>query len=220
MRFPTYVGGTIPAGVNDQQGGGRIVVRYSWLEEASGGNHGTESGWPARSGVAEEFYHNTFLTRGNMFAAVLLRGGGLYFHDNEIIGYQEAIRMWINRLGRDDFGCGRCGDASCAGIDGDGDPPGWRCIDQPGAGTAAGVGINHTQPQGSNPIHIWNNTLVNTGALINNVNPSHIKENIDYFRSGDDSAAPPGYRPFTYPHPFVVPDTTTPKAPTNLRIVN
>jgi hypothetical protein len=219
MKFPTYVSNTIPAGINDQQGGGRIVIRHSWLEEGNGGNHGTESGWPARSGVAEEFYNNTFLTRGNMFCAVFLRGGGLYFHDNEVIGYQAAIKMWINRLGAS-FGCGRCGDPACDGIDGPGPPDGWRCIDQPGAGMAAGVGINHTQPQGANPMHIWNNTLENTGALINNTSSSHIKLNVDYFWSGDDSAAPAGYTSFTYPHPFVVPDTTTPKAPTNLKIVD
>jgi hypothetical protein len=219
MIFPTYVSQTMPAGVNDQQGGGRGVVRYSWLEEANAGNHGTESGWPARSGVAQEFYNNTFLSRGNMFAAMFLRGGGMYFHNNVVNGFQEAIRMWINRLGAS-FGCGRCGDSSCAGIDGPGPPDGWRCIDQPGAGVAAGVGINNTQPQGSNPIHIWNNTLINTGRLINNTSSSHIKLNIDYFWSDDNSAAPPGYRTFTYPHPFVVPDTTIPSPPTDLRISN
>jgi hypothetical protein len=203
MAFPTYVATTIPAGINDQQGGGRIVVRYSWLEEASGGNHGTESGWPARSGVAEEFYNNTFITRGGIFAAILLRGGGLYFHDNIVNGYQEAVRMWINRLDAP-FGCGLCGDLACDGIDGDGTPAGWRCIDQPGAGMAAGVGIPNTQPQGSNPIRIWSNTLVNTGALINNTSSSHIKEDIDYFWSADNSEAPAPsiYSPYQYPHPY------------------
>jgi len=200
MVFPTYSSG-IPAGINDQQGGGRIVIRYSWLEEGNAGNHGTESGWPARSGVAEEFYNNTFISRANIFSAVFLRGGGLYFHDNEVIGYQAAIKMWINRLGAP-FGCGLCGDAACDGIDGPGPPAGWRCIDQPGAGVAAGVGIDNTQPQGSNPMYIWNNTLNNTGELINNVSSSHIKENTDYFWSNDGAAKPAGYTPYTYPHPF------------------
>jgi hypothetical protein len=218
MIFPTYTGG-IPAGINDQQGGGRIVVRYSWLEEGNAGNHGTESGWPARSGVAEEFYKNTFISRGNIFSALFLRGGGLYFYDNVISGYQEGIRMWINRLGAS-FGCGTCGAPACEGIDGDGSPAGWRCIDQPGAGIAAGVGINNTQPQGANPIRIWNNTLINTGTLIKNNSSSHIKPNIDYFWSDDDSAAPPGYKAFTYPHPFIVPDNTTPNPPDNLMIID
>ncbi|MGD8353244.1 MAG: hypothetical protein PVJ01_03685 [Pseudomonadota bacterium] len=204
MVFPTYTSG-IPAGINDQQGGGRIVIRHSWLEEGNAGNHGTESGWPARSGVAEAFYNNTFISRGDIFSAVFLRGGGLYFHDNIVEGYQEGIRMWINRLGVS-FGCGLCGDPACDGIDGDGEPAGWRCIDQPGAGVAAGVGIDNTQPQSSNPIRIWNNTLVNTGTLINNTSSSHIKENIDYFWSEDNSAAPAGYKPYQYPHPYTLID--------------
>jgi hypothetical protein len=219
MIFPDYPGG-MPAGIHDQQGGGRGVIRYSYIKDANFGNHGTESGWPARSGVAAEIYENTVVNNGNMFTANYWRGGSMYMYNNIIRGYQEAIRWRIQRL-TSSYGPGICGSAGTAGIDGPGPPAGYPCIDQVGRGTAAGVGINNTQPQGSNPARVWNNTLINTPVLnAGDYGSAYLQEGRDVFTSSDSSAAPAGYTPFTYPHPFIVPDNTTPNPPTGLQITN
>lgn len=221
--FPDYVGGTIPAGVEDQQGGGRCVIRYNYIKDANFGNHGTESGWPARSGVAQEIYGNYVESNGNMFTANYWRGGSMYMYNNTVVGFQEMIRWRVQRL-TSNYGCGTCGSSSCIGIDGPGPPSGYPCIDQVGTGVAAGYGINNTQPQGSNPVHVWNNTRINTPIIHGgDWGTGYVEEGRDVFFSEDSSAAPAGYKAYTYPHPFVVPvevDDTIPSPPSNLQLGN
>ena len=202
--YPTYSSPNIPAGINDQQGGGRGVFRYCYIANANAGNHGTESGWPQRSGVAQEFYNNTFYggdPGDRIFAALLLRGGSVYFHNNTIRNFQEMARLAVYRVS-DGNGCGICGSPACVDIDGPGPPQGYPCLDQVGRGQANGVGIENTQPQASNKAHFWNNTLVNTDVAITVQDPSYITDGTDYEYSSGDSKKPSGYTPYTYPHPL------------------
>jgi hypothetical protein len=205
--YPTYVGGNIPAGINDQQGGGRGVFRYSYIKNANSGNHGTESGWPARSGVALAFYNNTFYggdLSDKIFAAVFMRGGSVYFHDNTIENFQEMARIWVRRVNEPFGPYGLCGSAASVGIDGPGPPPGYPCIDQFGRGRAAGVGITNTQIQAPEKAYFWNNKLINTDNAISVIESSlpYVVEGRDYEYSDNADAAPSGYTPYDYPHPL------------------
>jgi hypothetical protein len=222
FNFPDY-GGGIPAGVEDQQGGGRCVIRYNYIKDANLGNHGTESGWPARSGVAQEIYENYIESNGNMFTANYWRGGSMYMYNNTVRGFQELIRWRVQRL-TSSYGPGVCGSPGTEGIDGPGPPSGYPCIDQVGTGTAAGYGINNTQPQGRNPVYVWNNTRISTPVIHGgDWNSGYVEEGRDVFFSEDSSAAPSGYKAYAYPHPFVEPlvaDDTIPNPPTDVTISN
>ena len=96
---------------------------------------------------------------------------------------------------------------------------GYRCIDQPGAGTSRL--LSGDPPSGGNaqssvePIYVWNNTL--NGVAFNTTSGSiNVQANRDYFTS----IARPGYTPLTYPHPLQLQgtsDITPPAPPQNLQ---
>lgn len=202
---------------NDQQGGGRAVFRYNYLYNCSGGNHGTESGWPARSGVAMEYYGNEFFwsAPGNkLFTGLLLRGGSLYLHDNTFTNFQSMLKMWNNRAYGDSPGSSPPG--GTPPYDGPGPPTGYPLIDQVGRGRAAGVGLAQTQPQAPNRVHIWNNSVVNTGggggcpnqgdsSELSICDPAYVARGREYEYSSGGSAAPAAYTPYPYPHPLTIP---------------
>jgi hypothetical protein len=66
---------------------------------------------------------------------------------------------------------------------------------------ASGTELDQIQPQELNKVHIWNNSLINTGAISHN-NPTYVVEGRDYEVSTDDSAKPEVYTPYPYPHPL------------------
>lgn len=88
-------------------------------------------------------------------------------------------------------------------------------LDQPGVGK--GDLISGSQPvpfawphQQSEPVRIWANTLGpnfgrNNGRAVVYSQSATVIKNQDWFYSTDDSAALPGYVPFTYPHPLTQP---------------
>jgi len=212
-----------PAICFDQQGGGRTVVRNSYLRNCQSGNHGTESGWPQRSGVTNEYYNNTFewtYLADKLHTAFLWRGGSLYFHNNVVKNFQAMVKGSVYRVSNS-YGCGTCGSANCEDIDGmfgSPYPQGYPCIDQQGRGAAAGVGLYNTQPQAAEKSHIWNNTLVNVDQALN-LQGTYIAEGRDYEYSTDNSAAPVGYSPLVYPHPLWVSDLTVPGSPRSFQIL-
>jgi hypothetical protein len=214
----------------DQQGGGRAVYRNNYLQNCDLGNHGTESGWPSRSGIAQEAYGNEIVWTGDpsdrYHTALLWRGGSIYFHDNTVRNFQSIVKMNIFRVGGDILVppvemCGDCGTLpDCENHDGFLGTPvypiGYPCLDQHGMGKTDGVGLDQSQPQEYNKAHIWNNTLDGTGwgaedgvcilyeneKELANCDPEYIVKGRDFEYSEDASAAPPGYTPYTYPHPL------------------
>ena len=212
----------------DQQGGGRTVFRNSYLVNCDLGNHGTESGWPSRSGIAQEIYNNEIVWTGDpadrYHTALFWRGGSIYYHDNTVRNFQSIVKMNVFRVGGDipldaDNSCGPCGSPVCTVYDGSGPPPGYPCIDQQGMGKAAGVGLDNTQPQERNKAYIWNNTLDGTGfgaedgvclrqgdvneLELLNCDPDYIVMGRDFEYSLNADAAPSGYTAYTYPHPLI-----------------
>jgi hypothetical protein len=86
-------------------------------------------------------------------------------------------------------------------------------LDQPGRGKGDLISGSNPTPvawphQQQEPIRIWGNTL---GPSFGNRNGKPVVysqgysviENRDWFYSSDNSAALPGYTPYTYPHPLV-----------------
>jgi len=214
----------------DQQGGGRTVFRNSYLQNCDLGNHGTESGWPSRSGIAQEAYGNEILWTGDpsdrYHTALLWRGGSIYYHNNTVRNFQSLVKMNIFRVGADlpvDPSCGQCGTLpDCEDHDGflgtPAYPIGYPCLDQHGRGQASGVGLDQSQPQSENKAHIWSNTLDGTGwgaqdgvcirqggvneQELLNCDPEYIVKGRDFEYSLNADAAPPGYTYYTYPHPL------------------
>jgi hypothetical protein len=87
-------------------------------------------------------------------------------------------------------------------------------LDQPGRGKGDYISGSNPAPigwphQGSEPVHIWGNTL---GPNFGNGNGRpvvysqgySVVQNQDWFYSSDNSAALPGYTPYIYPHPLVI----------------
>lgn len=214
----------------DQQGGGRTVFRNSYLQNCDFGNHGTESGWPSRSGVAQEIYGNEIVWTGDpddrYHTALFWRGGSIYYHNNTVRNFQSLVKMNVFRVGGDipidsDNSCGSCGSPACSVYDGPGPPPGYPCIDQQGMGKTAGVGLDHSQPQEKNKAFIWSNILDGTGwgaedgvcllqedeKELTNCDPEYIVKGRDFEYSLDDTAHPiladsTPYQPYQYPHPY------------------
>jgi hypothetical protein len=79
---------TVDAGIFDNYGGSRIVLRHSQLYSATIQSHGTESTQRRRGVRAVEVYNNTF-TRTNAVGNILgdLRSGIMLFHDNQTVSY-------------------------------------------------------------------------------------------------------------------------------------
>ena len=83
-------------------------------------------------------------------------------------------------------------------------------------GKAAGIGIYDSQMQTPFMSNIWNNTEINTDSSLS-LSTSYIAEGRDYEFSTDNSASPQGYSPLPYPHPYITPDDTVPRAPGDLK---
>ncbi|MBR9676262.1 hypothetical protein GOV05_04595 [Candidatus Woesearchaeota archaeon] len=201
----------------DQQGGGRAVLRHSFFQNCDFGNHGTESGWPARSGVAQAIYGNDVVwtdSGARYFASVFWRGGSLYVFDNKFTNFQAMVKMTAYRANSNSGGPNDP-PGGTAPYDGAGPPIGYPLIDQQGMGKANGPNKETTQPQARNPGYFWNNAVVNTGGYgspncifmgasneICITTPEYIKDGREFYYCSDNSCKPAGYTPYTYPHPL------------------
>lgn len=167
-----------------------------------------------------EYYENDFYWSApdnRVFTGLFLRGGSLYLHDNTFTNFQSMLRMSLYRAdGRHPGSSPPGGTAPYDGMWGDPYPPGYPLIDQHGRGQAAGKGLARTQPQAENRIHVWNNSLINTGGgggcenlgdfnELSICETRYIVRGREFEYSSDDSAAPAGYTPYTYPHPLTQP---------------
>lgn len=191
--------------VTDAQAGGKYVFRHNYVRDAATGWHGTESGAPERGGYAFEVYENEYywpIANNRYHTAIFHRGGTALVHNNTATNYQALWKSWVHRATRAWGRFGQCdGTQAHDGNAGFTDAPGYPCLDQVGRGMASGTELDQIQPQESSKVHIWSNTLINTGAVFHN-NPTYVVEGRDYEVSADDSAKPQGYSPYPYPHPF------------------
>ena len=191
--------------VTDAQAGGKYVFRHNYVRDAATGWHGTESGAPERGGYAFEIYENEYfwpITNDKYHTAIFHRGGTALVHNNTATNYQALWKSWVHRATRAWGRFGQCdGTQPHDGNAGVTNAPGYPCLDQVGRGMASGTELDQIQPQGTSIVHIWNNTLINSGAVSHN-NPSYVVEGRDYEISADDSAKPDWYTPYPYPHPL------------------
>jgi hypothetical protein len=191
--------------VTDAQAGGKYVFRHNYVRDAATGWHGTESGAPERGGYAFEIYENEYywpITNNRYHTAIFQRGGTALVYNNTATNYQALWKSWVHRATREWGRFGQCdGTQAHDGNAGVSEAPGYPCLDQVGRGMASGTELDQIQPQESSKVHIWSNTLINTGSVSHN-NPTYVVEGRDYEVSADDSARPEGYTPYPYPHPL------------------
>jgi hypothetical protein len=215
-------------GATDCFSGGQIVFRYNTVSMLNNQSHGADSDQRHRACRWQEIYNNTYsYSNINELAFVSwIRGGTGVFYNNTITtpsGYTNKIVQVVNC--RDaSAGCGAGGPnyapwAACNGsgaYDENSSGNGYRCVDQPGAGTSCllgpdGGGTTVTVPACSynnnvaggwtgsqiDPVYVWNNTL--NGSSNNTTSGStNIASNRDYYVG----TPRPGYAPYTYPYPL------------------
>ncbi len=215
-------------GAIDGLGGYRLVFRYNTLYNNTIVAHGTESGGRQRSARSFEIYSNTFrITAGakNLSEAFEIRGGTGVIFNNKFYrednpsngGYNSLANLKIFRNDKYYQPWGKCDGTSSFDQNVTG-TFGYRCVDQPGAGTSsdlAGVAMPPAAWVGNilDPIYQWNNafgsntspTLSTQGAYV----ATQLVESRDYF----NNTPKPGYVPFTYPHPLVADSTNSQPAP-------
>lgn len=215
------------SGAIDSFDGARIVFRHNTLTNQNGTSHGADSHQRGRGTRWLEIYNNTYtFDSGHVVAYVQwIRGGTGVFYNNTIttvVGNGPNAVVQASNCRDASAGCG--GGPSYAPWGAcDGSSPydqnaigGYRCVDQPGAGTSNPISGDTPTPIAwvgniSDPIYVWNNTV--NQAPSNIVSGStNVQPNRDFFM-----ATPrPGYTAYTYPHPLV---KTPPAAPTNVRVV-
>lgn len=195
--------------------GGRAVFRYNNLYNCTLSSHGTETGERRRGARWLEAYNNTMDYNFGVTACdtnFYYRGGTGVFFNNTVSGLNSSyawnsfVKLECRREAFSFPPWGQCDgsspyDENQVGLDG------YRCVDQPGAGTSNLLsGVTPTEEWVGNeldPIHVWNNTLNGTPAFGTVVTSSgagagtRVVENRDYYLT-----ARTGYTPYTYPHPL------------------
>ena len=210
----------IVANFTDGLDGARVVIRYNKFTQGNTGAHGADSGQRRRGIRSQEIYNNTFTFPPGMAVDSLawFRGGtGVMFNNT-------VIADWVNSMAKKqnlrDNGSyipwGQCNGTSPYDLNQAGQS-GYRCVDQPGAGTSNhlnGVDNLPAQSVGNalDPIYVWNNTV--NGRPNNGGDASiHVQAGRDFI----EGVPRPGYTPFTYPHPLVNGQSVVP-APTRLQV--
>lgn len=166
---------------NDGWMGQRVVYRRNTYTNALWANHGTETSGRERSARAAEVYQNTFVLNNTGFSDQLcclnsvigVRGGTALIWDNNLTatngGGARQIFDMANLRSNDPrtfFLFNHC-DGFNQWDQNAGPQPGYRCIDQPGAGQ--GDLLSGDTPaarwlrQKLEPLYVWNN--LSNGAL-------------------------------------------------------
>jgi hypothetical protein len=230
--------------VVDSNNGARTVVRYNTLMRAAIASHGTDGSNRLRGSRWIESYENDITLEnarpGLEFGAdwaAWYRGGSGVFHTNRITVNRSMGFNWLvkhaNR--RDTFTDGapwflcdgnvtHTWDGNTAG------QTGYRCLDQPGAGTAVDWNEDPAPTTAAGnilePIYVWNNAVNGVAENCGNfgcVSDNHVVEGRDII----SGTARPGYTvttlpnghvtAYTYPHPLVTDTVVIPPTPVVLR---
>lgn len=196
--------------------GCRVVFRHNSLFNCTLSSHGTETSnrdrgirWLEAYNNRLEYVTDVTLVDTNFY----FRGGSGVFFNNTVVGATAAwgwnsfIKLECRRDAFPSTPWGQC-DGSSDYDENQVGEDGYRCVDQPGAGTSNLLDETPAEEWVGNdlePIYVWNNTLPGApqyGLVITSAGPSagpsaHIVEDRDYIL--DER---PNYTPFTYPHPL------------------
>ena len=199
----------------DMLGGARLVIRNNQFQDCTISSHGTETGGRFRSYRWVEIYNNQFhYTQTPSPMAIdkniWMRGGSGIIANNTVTG-GDAVWGWQFFTSFTNFRSstsyspwGQCNGSSSYDTEA-GDPDGYRCVDQCGAGTSnllsgetpTAEPVNNTLE----PYYVWGNSLNATPTLGDafgvGSEVSHIVENRDYYVD----TARPGYT-FAGVHPL------------------
>ena len=186
----------------DSHSGGRYVFRMNTIRNAGMLNHGLDTN--DRSGHSFEVYDNIFTYDSYTFQPIGMRGGtGVLFRNTltSVGGIEVPIALQHYRSCVDypaTHGV-RCNGSNP--IDGNEDPSGYPCKDQPG----------RTTGQVLSPVYNWQNESdsMNVGMVLFDPwmcsNPGmadHVQEGRDFF----NDTFRPGFVPLPYPHPWTLVD--------------
>jgi len=206
--------------------GARVVFRHNTLIQANTTAHGVDSGQRRRSMRSQEIYNNTYTFPSSMpvdFIAWFRGGTGVMFN-NTVTAAGGVNNLAKHQNQRDDgpfTPWGKCDGTSPYDQNASGQT-GYRCVDQPGAGTSRDLGGNPTPIAPANildPIYVWNNTINgrsdNCGTWGCGTD-GHVQAGRDIIFG----TPRPGYSPYTYPHPLQKGSGTNaaPSAPRNLSV--
>jgi hypothetical protein len=209
----------------DSIAGARVVVRYNTLYNTSVGSHGTETGGRQRGVRQMEVYNNTFVAPSGVPVDSLIwfrSGTGVAFNNKITADVKAGLNAVVKTTNLRDQNSyspwGKCDgtspyDGNVAG------ESGYRCIDQPGAGTSVDYKGQDPPPvmpakNALDPIYIWNNTVngtANNCGTYGCMSGNHVRVDRDIVFSPR-----PGYTPFTFPHPSAGSGALA--APSNLNV--
>jgi hypothetical protein len=225
----TNTDSTFIGGATDCFSGGRLVFRYNTVSMYNNQSHGADSDQRHRACRWQEIYNNTYTysSINNLAFISWIRGGTGVFYNNTITapGYSNKIVQVVDCRdasascggGPNYTPWGACNGTSPYDQDSSG---GYRCVDQPGAGTSnlLGPDLSGTTITPANtwvqnildPVYVWGNTL---NGLSNNTTSgsTNVASNRDYYVG----VARPDYTPYTYPYPLT--QNQAPAPPTNLQ---
>lgn len=213
----TFTCGAATTNAFDADGGARVVYRYNAFTNCAVTSHGTEGQGRGRGVRSHEVYENTFTFTSGVTAdfIVWFRGGTGVMFNNTItidccgnLNYVAKHANFRDTVSEPPWG-------KCDGTGPyDGNTPGetgYRCVDQPGAGTSADLGGNTTPIPTANildPIYVWANTANGSPNNCGNLgcaNDGHVHADRDIIFG----TSRPGYAPFQFPHPLTVSVQTT-----------
>lgn len=188
---------TVPRvdGVTDMFKGSKTVLRFNTLNQTTIGSHGTETGGRFRSMRYCEIYGNRFnyLVDSSVDNNIWIRGGTCMVFANTVIGTNTgyAWNKFVNLSYLRDLNTyvpwGMCNgtspyDENTTGM------TGYRCVDQPGAGTSNLISGDPPSPSAwvgnaLNPVYIFANSLPMLPAFGVASGSTHITENRDFYVS-------------------------------------
>lgn len=209
------------AGAMDSYNGGRYVFRHNILNNQVIVSHGADTSGRDRSQRSFEYYDNQFNRTGTPASyarAIFVRGGTGVIFNNSFSNVYNNIADYMNY--RDTAAYAPWGQCNGSSAYDQNAASGYRCVDQPGAGTS-NLLTGSTPPaqwvgNALDPIYQWNNTYGGASNPTNVVSTTNVKVNRDFY----NNTPRPGYTPYTYPHPLTLGATPKPPtAPNNVRII-
>lgn len=199
--FSNDSGGTVLA-TGDADTGARTVFRHNTVMNTWFQSHACRGG--DRGGNCTcEIYNNTFDAGDPVWSgagrAIHIRAGTGVIFNNVFKGFMNQIQCDNQRSNGQNtstpYGAAD-GTHAWDGNLGTGAQAGWPCLDQIGRAPGQPFG---TQPQTSQPLYVWSNTLFVGGATVSMVSDGdpNVQDGRDFI-----NGVRPGYTAFTYPHPL------------------
>jgi hypothetical protein len=192
----------------DANSGADYVFRYNRVVNTFPGHHGTDTGGEGhRAPHSFEIYNNTLTSSISLYTCGRYRGGTGVVYNNTFSGpFGNSLMVSSYRSCGSYVYWGQCDGTNPF----DGNMPGmngYPCLDQIGYATSTAGTVY--QPQKSEPLYEWNNTLNGSDLdiVVDNMCDevaNHIKENRDFY----NDTSRQHYIPYRYPHPLILDNRT------------